>query len=245
MINKVRRFCISALLLVLHSGAVSSEPQKIILATFDQKAPRLTASEIIVQKIYNKLDIVLEVVKHPGNRSLVMANKAQVDGVLVRADLIEGLAENLVKIPYPIAHVKYSAYAKKSKLIKIDGWASLNPYRVGVLRGVKLIEERTKGLNQIKNNNFKALFKVLYLDRIDVAIFTELDGLYALKAMNLHNEIQKLEPVLEVSPAYHFLHKKHSNLIKEMTSLMKQMNESGELEALIHQSEMTVINTLP
>ncbi len=245
MSNRVGKLYIIVLFFVFFTDAIFAEPKKIVLATFNQDAPRLTASEIIVRTLYNKLGIELKIVKHPGNRVLLMANSAQVDGVLLRGTIIEGLAENLLRIPYPIALIKYSAFTKKSKQIKIDDWNSLSPYRIGVPRGIKLIEERTKNFNQIKNNNLLASFKMLYLDRIDVTVLTELDGLYALKAMNLHNDIQKLEPALEVSPAYHFLHKKHSNLINKMTKLMKKMDESGELKKLIYQSEMTVISTLP
>ncbi len=86
---------------------------------------------------------------------------------------------------------------------------------------------------------------MLYLERIDTAIFTELDGLFALKAMNLQNDIKKIDPILEVSPSYHFLHKKHKVLISKLTKLMGEMDSSGELAALIYKSELTVAESLP
>ncbi len=131
---------------------VCAEPQKIVLATFDQKAPRLVVSEMILQDIYKKLGIELKVVRHPGNRVLSLANSGKVDGVLIRADIIESLAENLVRIPYPIAQVKYAVYAKESKHIVVDGWSSLKPYKTGVLRGIKLTEDRSKDLNRVTIN---------------------------------------------------------------------------------------------
>ena len=222
-----------------------AETKTIVLATFDQAAPRLSVTELVMREIYKKLDIELKVDRHPGNRVLSLANSGKVDGVLIRATIIENIAQNLVKINTPIAHVKYVVYTKQAKAFEVDGWGSLKPYSIGIVESLKLVEERTKPFNPEVLTTYSSLFKMLYLERVDLAIFTELDGLYALKKMNLHNEIISLSPALEITPSYHFLHKKHAGLIKRLSSLMQEMQTSGELETLIKRSEMVVINSLP
>lgn len=233
------------LVAILATTPVMAQTPSIVLATFDQEAPQLAATELVMKAVYKKLDIELQIDRHPGNRVLSLANSGKVDGVLLRATVIEDLAKNLVRIPIPIADIRYTAYVKRAKAFKINGWESLKPYKVGVLRGIKLVEEQSKHLNPEMVTSYTSLFKMLYLERIDVAIFTELDGLYALKKMDLHNDIIKLSPPLEVTPAYHFLHKKHSTLIAKMSALMHEMQQSGELQELIKQSEITVIDSLP
>ena len=233
------------LIAILVTPPVMAQTSTIVLATFDQAAPRLSVSELVMREVYRKLDIEMKLDRHPGNRVLSLANSGKVDGVLLRATVIESLARNLVKIPTPIAHIRYTAYTKKSKAFTVNGWDSLKPYKIGILRGIKQNEERTKHLNREIITTYPSLFKMLYLERVEVAVFTELDGLYALKKLNLHNDIINLSPPLEVVPSYHFLHKKHSKLIARVSNLMQEMQSSGELQELINQSEITVIESLP
>ena len=226
-------------------ASTATQASTIVLATFDQEAPRLTVSELVMRSIYKKLDIEMQLDRHPGNRVLSLANSGKVDGVLLRAAVIENLAKNLIKIPTPIAHIRYTAFTKRKNTFEVNGWDSLKPYKVGILRGIKLNEERSKHLNREIITTYPSLFKMLYLERLDVAVFTELDGLYALKKLNLHNDIVNLSPPIEITPSFHFLHKKHSQLIKRISSLMHQMHTSGELQQLINQSEIKVIESLP
>ncbi len=238
----LRTILLTSLLLI---ESVNAATKEIVLSTFDQSAPRIAASEMIVRALYRKLDIDLVIEWHPGSRALVLANSGNLDGVLVRTTVIEHSFDNLVRVPYPIAQIKYAAFAKRNRSINVDGWDSLKPFKIGIGRGIKLTEERTMGLDRLIVNSYKSLFKMLYLDRVDIVVFTELDGLYALKGMDLHHGIQKLDPILEVVPSYHFLHKKHHWLIKQLTDLMQKMDDSGELQALIHESELAVIESMP
>ena len=233
------------LVMILLIGPVKAETSTIILATFDQAAPRLTVTEMVLREVYKQLSINLQVDRHPSNRALMLANNGKLDGTLIRSALLEEITPNLIKIPIPVAQVEYVAYAKKNNKIEVENWDSLTPYSVGILKGVKLMEQRTKHLNTEVVTNYQSIFKMLYLERFDVAIFTKLDGLYALKKMNLHTVIIDLSPPLEVAPAYHFLHRKHSTLIDRVSKLMQEMQASGELQSLIQKSERNVIQSLP
>ncbi|WP_250655775.1 substrate-binding periplasmic protein [Alkalimarinus coralli] len=233
------------LVMILLTGSAQAETSTVTLATFDQEAPRLTVTEMVLREVYKKLNINLQVDKHPGNRALMLANNGKLDGTLIRSALLTDITPNLIKIPIPVAHVEYVAYTKKNKKIDVENWDSLTPYSIGILKGVKLIELRSKHLNTEMVTNHRSIFKMLYLERFDVALFTKLDGLYALKKMNLHTVIVDLSPPLEVAPAYHFLHRKHSTLIDSVSKLMQKMQNSGELQALIQQSERKVMESLP
>lgn len=223
----------------------TAQTSPIVIATFDQAAPRLIASELVMKEIYKKLNIEMQLDKHPGNRALSLADGGKVDGELLRTPAIESITSNLVRIPTPIAHINYTAYTKKAKTFTINDWNSLKPYKVGIIRGIKLVEERSRFLNPDVISAPQSLFKMLYLERTDVVVFTEFDGLFMLKKVNLHNEITKLSPPLEVVPTYHYLHRKNPELIKKLSALMQEMEASGELQALIKRSETTVIDSLP
>lgn len=225
--------------------ATMAQTSAVIISTFDQAAPRLSASALVMKEIYKKLDIEMQLNRHPGNRALSLANLGKVDGELIRTVAVEEKTQNLVRIPVPIGQLKAVVYTKQTNAFEVNNWQSLKPYHVGILRGVKLVEERSQFLNPAIISSPKSLFKMLYLDRINVVVFTELDGLFTLKKLNLHNEIIKLSPPLETIPGYHYLNRKHTVLIEKLSALMKEMEASGELQALIEKSEHTIIDSLP
>lgn len=238
--------CIITLALPIASAhAAAAEISRVIITTFDQPAPRLTVTELVMKEIYKKLNIEMQLDKHPGNRALSLANGGKSDGELIRTTAIERTKSNLVRIPTPISQVRYSVYTKKAKAFEVKDWNSLKPYSIGVVSGIKFIEERSELFDSTVISNPQSLFKMLYLERVDVAVFTELDGLFMLKKLNLHNDIVNLSPPLEVVPVYHYIHRKHTALIDQLSTLMQEMETSGELQALIRQSESMVIESLP
>lgn len=224
---------------------LAAQPSRVVITTFDQAAPRLNVSERVMREIYKKLNIEMQLDRHPGNRALSLANGGKVDGALIRTAVIENTATNLVRIPVPIANIRYMAYTKKANGFTIKNWGSLKPYSIGMIRGIKLIEDRSHLFDSTLISTPESLFKMLYLERVDVAVFTELDGLFTLKKINLHNDIIKLSPPLEVVPVYHYIHRKNSALIEQLSSLMQTMETSGELKLLIKASENQVIDTMP
>ncbi|UZE96372.1 substrate-binding periplasmic protein [Alkalimarinus alittae] len=238
-------FIIMPLSLLSMTQTATAQTSTINITTFDQAAPRLSVSEMVMREIYSRLNIELQLSKHPGNRALSLADEGRVDGDLIRTTAVEDITHNLIRIPTPIAQIKHVVYTKKERSFEVKGWGSLKPYKIGIIRGVKIIEERSKSLHPAIISSPKSLYKMLYLERINAAVFTELDGLFTLKALNLHHEIIKLSPPLEITPGYHYLHRKHAVLIEKLSTLMQEMEASGELQALIEKSENMIIDSLP
>ena len=76
-----------------------------------------------------------------------------------------------VKIPVPLHPLVGVAYSLGGDL-KINRWQDLQPYRIGVLRGVPFYDKPTQGMNRLYADDYKQLFELLVHDRVDVVVGT-------------------------------------------------------------------------
>ncbi len=118
---------------------------------------------------------------------------------------------------------------------EVKGPKSLKPYKIGIIRGYKLSEQLTKGLNRLPVNTTESLFKMPNSRRLDVILMLKSDGDRFLKENAGFEKVRMLEPPLYSVPLFHFLHKKHRALIPKLEPIFKKMLKDGVLTRLTEQ----------
>ncbi len=146
------------------------------------------------------------------------------------------MAPNLVRVPVSIYTTNVVVFTK-DKQFPVKGWDSLKPHKIGILRGIALIDAKTNGFNRQVVNSPVSLFKLLFAERVDVAVFMHLDGLAILKKANLHDSIKFLSPPLMKLKLYHYLHKKNKYLVPKLEKILAAMEKSGELKQIVKQAK--------
>ncbi|MFC1523437.1 substrate-binding periplasmic protein [Thermodesulfobacteriota bacterium] len=191
----------------------------------------------VVQEGYQQAGIEIKITEMPAQRSLLEANEGRVDGELVRTKFIEPISPNLIRIPVSIYLYKSMAFSKQK--IRINGWRSLKPYKLGFLRGHKQVEEKLKGLTYKRVENSDQLFKMMDAERLDVVIIGRARGLRTIQQLNLE-KIKVLEPPLSELNLYHYLHKRHQHLVSKMTKIFQKMEDNGRIKQINDQFEMSL-----
>jgi ABC-type amino acid transport substrate-binding protein len=185
----------------------------------------------VVSEAYDRLQIPIEFIEFPGKRSLYEANAGYVDADLSRVKDVEKEFTSLRRIPTPIFWFEATAFSK-SKDLRINGWESLRDLRIGIMRGMVYAEKGVKGLPRVTIVDKPAhLFKMLDSDRIDVAIFSDINGFALIKELRLP-AIHALKPALERIEAFHYVHKKHEALVPKLDVIFQEMKSSGQLDRM-------------
>jgi polar amino acid transport system substrate-binding protein len=99
------------------------------------------------------------------------------------------------------------------------------------MRGFKLIEDRTQGLKTENVDTIDQTFLMLNLGRVDVVVQEQSAGMQSIHRLKLSG-ITVLDPPLEEIPVYHYLNKKHSNLLPRITKKLLAMKKSGEIDRI-------------
>ena len=134
-------------------------------------------------------------------------------------------------MPHLILTVKDGAYSTDHS-IKIDGWQSLadKPYRVGLLKGIKSVEQKlplyVDRTNIVTLTDLEQCLKMLLAKRIDLFIVGTLIEESAVMQSGAYREI-KCVGIVETKLTYPWLHKRHQNLVQPLADTLKTMKAEG------------------
>lgn len=207
---------------------------KLVFSTFPSDGMGVLFRQILVEA-YGRIGYDVEVRKAPAERGLVLANQGHCDGMDARAPVVEESCPNLVRVPTALYVNTVVAYSKKTDIDPARGWDVLAPYRVGSLLGYKFVEKKTSAYDRVLVSCYGQLFAMLENDRLDVAVVAYLDALPSLRDVNLGG-IRMLSPPLASTPMYHYLHKKHADLVPAIDSVLRRMRDEGRLDALLEEA---------
>ncbi len=183
----------------------------------------------IVSSIYKRLGYDVIVNQYPAKRALKMSNSGAVDGELFRIKGMQRFYPNLRIVPTAIDTIKAQALSIDLD-IQINDWHDLQPYKIGIITGIKYAQIGTNGMKVHPVNTYKELFSLLERKRVDVIVCTKSACDYELKKFK-DNNIKSLGIIQEVS-FYHYLHRKHEKLIPLVNAQIIQMHKEGEIERL-------------
>ncbi len=187
-------------------------------------------SQQVLKEAYSRLGIKISVRRYPGDRSLRYSNRGDTDGELFRIDNIDFKYQNLIKVSVPISVMEGIAFSKRDD-IKISGWSSLMPFKVGIRRGVKFSEYGTQSMKPYIVNLNQQLVSILLKDKVDLIVLTRGNGLEMIKKFNAP-EIKVIEPAIEKYNLYHYLHKKNRYLIPELERVLMDMDKEGFIKKI-------------
>ncbi len=168
----------------------------------------------------------------PAERGITSANEGLTDGEMNRVGGLSRKYPNLVQVMEKNLDFNFVAFSKL-KNISINNWQSLKPYRLGIIIGWKIYEKNTLGFpHLIKVKNPWILFKLLDLDRVDIILYRDMEG---LEIINKHKYkgIHIIRPPLAVKQMFIYLNKKHKILVPKLTDALKEMKQDGTYKRII------------
>ena len=92
----------------------------------------------------------------------------------------------------------------------------------------------TKGMNAVELDSDDQLLKMLDKGRLDLVVAQVPDALRSILKFNLTG-IHSLDPSISYLPLYHYLHKKHVDLIPEIERVLEGMVNEGRMDAISHE----------
>ena len=196
--------------------------------------------DLIVKNMFKRIGIEAKTILLPSERSLINANTGVDDGNIARIKGIEKKYTNLVMVPEKIIDFDFVAFTNK-KQFEIDNWESLKPYNVTFINGWKLFEKKVKHYKSLSLvQDADKLFGLLNSGRADIALYDRLSGLWWLKQHTTEISYQRLP--IEKYKLYLYVHKKHKNLVPELSTALKAMKQDGTYQQIYDQSLGSLLN---
>lgn len=153
--------------------------------------------------------------------------------------------ETLVRVPTPYYYLNTMAFTLKDRGIVINSIDDLKNYRLVKVMGVKHTDDITEGLSNVQEvKNTEQMMGMILKGRADVALTSAIDGKLVLKMLGITEITHSTNPLV-VLALYHYINKTHINLVAKADAVINEMQENGEMQLLIKNSENKVLDFNP
>ncbi|WP_271270357.1 substrate-binding periplasmic protein [Aliamphritea hakodatensis] len=219
--------------------------QTIVLSTI-QRLPISTdlqtgLADRIATEAFRRIGIQAVIKKIPARRALRDANAGLHDGDLARIAGVTHTYPNLLPVPEITWVAEIVAFSKNRQLTTPD-WSSLETHRLSYIRGWVVFENNLPDTPMIdKVVSPEALFKMLKMNRADLALYEKKMGYGLLRQQQITN-IHALQPALTIEPIYIYLHRKHESLIPRLANAIRAMKQDGSYQAILEDCLGEVLN---
>ena len=195
--------------------------------------------EQIMLLTFRQAGLEINFTPHPAERSIALVALGIDDAECCRIPTaIQKDYPDLIQVPEVIYLAKFSAFAKKP-VPRINSFEDLKPYTVASVAGWKIL---VNNISRIEPSVFHILddtdsmFKVLQLERIDIATLDYLGGLEVISRLGLH-DIAPIQPPLATAALYLYLNKHQAKLLPVLTSAIRELKKQGKIDQIISKFE--------
>ena len=204
---------------------------KLVFSTAEESAIQDISVQVL-REAYAEIGYELEIVRTSNARSLMLANQGRTDGEVSRVQGIENEFSNLVRVPVTVNILDVRAFSK-SPAVKVVNWEGLKGYRLICVKGSKLVERNlaSREIECYFVTQFAQAINMLNAGRGDIAILPEVNGLQAIKHLNLPG-IGMTESSLHRAGLYHYLNIKHQGLVAKINSALQRMQARGRIKQI-------------
>lgn len=179
-----------------------------------------------MQEAFSRIGATVVLQLLPPERALINADRGIEDGDVGRIGGLSQKYPNLIQVQETLHVGEFSAFAK-GEGFRIQGWESLEPYHVGIIKGHKICEANVGAARSVTAvENLELLFTLLEKGRADVVIAEKRFGEEHVRTRRLEG-VAALDPPLATVEFFLYLHKKHAGIVPGLASAVKGMKEDG------------------
>ncbi|WP_077033879.1 ABC transporter substrate-binding protein [Pelomonas sp. KK5] len=179
----------------------------------------------VLDKAYARLGIRVEFTLVPLRRSLLMANKGESDGDLMRTEQALQEFDQLLPIKVPVQRIVFFAYQRGR-----DCPAHLDPagLHFSYLRGVRVIEMTLPASSLVAASDSREALRSLQKGHVDAMLVDPLEAETLLGPGGMAGICKVAEPLIE-RDLFHSLNRRHAQLAVRVEKALAEMAARGEI----------------
>lgn len=195
-----------------------------------------------LEEAYAELGLSLNYLPMPRQRSLVEANKGNIAGELARIPEINDNYPNLRRVDFPLYAFNVVLVADRRRC-GICAFEQIE--NVAHVNGVQIIEDflarQPRQRPVATMESIKQLTTLLENNRVEAILMTD----FEFQQTDLAQQRHYIRVPLERALAYHYVNKKHADLIPKLERKLLSMHDSGRIEELLEQNNVSLPNGSP
>lgn len=226
--EKIKTSIIFLILFFISTVNAGENVLSISISTANTKG---SCAATILTKAYGEIGYQLNFLVIPAQRALVESNEGRVDGVMNRIEGIDRNFPNLIRIITPICTNTYFLYMLKDN--KLNSIEELTHLKIGIKKGNTPLEVIFEKLKPYEATSYQQLISMLITKRLDAIAINEAAFANAIHSQKYPQSLKSIVTVdypFSIDYGYHYLHKKHLNLIPLISKKLAELESNGYIE---------------
>ncbi|CAM4265012.1 hypothetical protein [Pseudoalteromonas byunsanensis] len=178
-----------------------------------------------LQEIYNPLSIEPSLVFLPSKRGLQLVNEGEIDADAGRIEQTMTAYQNLIQVPYPLSTVKLYIYCL-NPLECVPDEQSGHLIIKGALISEQFCDKKQLSCNIVANDI--SAFTALQKNYAPSLIANDRFAVGTICASGMKEVFAR--PLTKDFKAYHYVHKKHADLVPKLTRSIKKLMDQNLLQ---------------
>lgn len=228
----------SLIIPVAASEELATNKMPVLTLNDSNKEPFTTANkdgflDIILTEAFRRIGFKLNTVQLPPERGLLSANNGILDGDVNRIIGLDKIYKNLLRVPEKIRDSEFCALSKNANIVNTPD--ELNKQVVGHIKGWKIYDTMMAHSEKvITANSPQQLFRLLKINRIDVALYACAEGIDLAQRLSMKN-IHILKPAFKQTELFLYLNKRHAALLPKLSKALREIKKEGLYDHLYHE----------
>jgi len=200
--------------------------------------PTGTAAPIeLMREAYRRIGIEMKTKVVPQERGIREAGSGDTDGILALGPATARSMPDVEQVPEPV--FQFDLVGVTTGLdFPVQGWQSLAPYRLCILRGARDTAQQTKGMQVEIANSITLAVAMLRGGRCDVAVIAapawrNIDALH-------FGRFHELSPPISKVLLYHYVHRRNAGLVAPLDEALRAMRRDGTAARIIAAEDQAV-----
>ncbi|PTY35911.1 hypothetical protein BGP77_00865 [Saccharospirillum sp. MSK14-1] len=182
----------------------------------------------LITELYQSAGAEVTLLAIPAPRQAFILAQESADAIIVSPLGLNQRNPSYLRLPTVISSVRLMLFTGRNDL----SWPLHDDLTMGVLRGIVPSDARDKlpaGLTLVEVNDLSQMMRMADRQRVDVVLMPYTQGLATIRDLQLQR-VRPLGPALSDVPMYHYIHKRHQNLVAPLSATLEQWSESGYLQ---------------
>jgi len=221
-----RRTLVAAALVVSALPSLAqTRPPTIRIGRTDYSSILVDIEQRILDDAFKRIGGTCDFVRLPLLRLIEMANDGAVDADIGRIPEVAKRFPNLIMVPTPTCRSEVAVYGAMPDFAARTR-SSIAGMRIGIVRGVFILEKYTQGMSLVVVQDFVALMNMLMERRIDAAVAIYLDTEIQLRKKAIPGLV-RWPYFWAAEPLHCLVHKRHAELVPKLDAALAQMSKEG------------------
>lgn len=200
-------------------------PKNMLVIGTMQEVDTSHATYRFIEAAYRSIGYRISLLSMPYARSFYESNRGEIlDGELARTEDFSLKAPDMIRIPVPIEKVAATVFSNDPSFTP-KSWEDLRGKRIDIMEGTDIILGRLGDMPATSVTTLEQAFLRLESGRTDTVIVPGEIGQKVLDSLNLEN-IYRVSPDLEAWLVYHYIHKRHEELVEPLTTALSEVMEA-------------------